>query len=137
MSTHLGYQDISGSISWSEGSEWWRQWTDFSGLRNNRVKGVKMVTATYSFHKPVHEGKKRGHCSKKAQYRRFWVLKGEHLETFFILGRKNVRVRLEVVNEVDKWYNESKKERMYMVGKMAPCPSYYSVFYLYSKNKIS
>lgn len=102
MSTQLGDQDTSGSISWSEVSEWWRRWTDFSGLRNKGVKSVKMVTAAYSFHKPVLEGKVRGNCLKRAQYRRFLFLRGGQLWNIFCFKKKNVGVRLEVFNEVFK-----------------------------------
>lgn len=52
------------------------------------VHCVKIVTVAYSFHKPVLEGKVRGNCLKRAQYRRFLFLRGGNFEIRFVLGRK-------------------------------------------------
>lgn len=85
---------------------------DFSGLRDYGVKGVKMVTVAYSFHKPTSEGKIRGkeNCWKGAIYKHA------------LFQEEKCRSQIQVFNEVENRYKESKKNRIYIIAEMAPFP---------------
>lgn len=81
-----------------------------------------MVTASYSFPKPVHEGEKTGHCSKKAQYRKVLAFKRRALRNIFYFRKKNVRVQIKKF--LMKWINGTMRARGKNVycGKNGPLP---------------